>query len=136
MPDSAVLDSSVIAAMFFKEPASPRALRCAAECEPLTLDLAAAEVGNVAWKQVIISGESRERALDALRDCQDFITTACTLLKASDLTEEAFGIAVEHKTPYYDALFLAAAEKARAPLLTLDRILYERVSAKMDVRMV
>jgi predicted nucleic acid-binding protein len=94
------------------------------------------EVGNVAYRQVIFSDESRERALDALRDCQDFITTACTLFKASDLTEEAFGIAVEYYTPCCDALFLAAAKKSGAPLLTLDRSLYERASAKMDVRMV
>ena len=136
MPDRVVLDSSILAAMFFKEAASSRALKCAAECDPVTLDLAIAEVGNVAWKQVVLSGENKERALDAFRDCQDFITTACTLLKASDLTTDAFEIAVENKTSYYDSLFLAAARDGEMPLLTLDRKLYEKVKAKKDVRMV
>jgi predicted nucleic acid-binding protein len=136
MPDRAVLDSSILAAMFFKEEASSRALKCAAEYDPFTLDLAVAEVGNVAWKQVVFSGESKDRALDAFRDCQDFITTACTLIKASHLTAEAFEIAVENKTSYYDSLFLAAAQEEEMPLLTLDRIMYEIVKAKRDVRMV
>jgi predicted nucleic acid-binding protein len=117
MPDRAVLDSSILAAMFFKEAASSRALKCAAECDPVTLDLAVAEVGNVAWKQVVFSGESKDRALDAFRDCQDFITTACTLIKASDLTAEAFEIAVENKTSYYDSLFLAAAQEEKCHCL-------------------
>lgn len=136
MPDRAVLDSSILAAMFFKEASSPKALKCAAECDPLTLDLAIVEVGSVAWKQIVFSGESKERALDAFRDCQDFITTACTLIKASDLTEEAFDIAVENKISYYDSLFLAAAQAEEMPLLTLDRRLYEKVKAKKDVRLV
>jgi predicted nucleic acid-binding protein len=136
MPDRAVLDSSILAAMFFKEASSPKALKCAAECDPLTLDLVIVEVGSVAWKQIVFSGESKERALDAFRDCQDFITTACTLIKASDLTEEAFDIAVENKISYYDSLFLAAAQAEEMPLLTLDRRLYEKVKAKKDVRLV
>jgi len=136
MPDRAVLDSSILAAMFFKEEASPRALKCAAECDPVTLDLAIAEVGNVAWKQVVFSGENRDRALDALRDCQDFIATSCALIRDSDLTAVAFEIAVENKISYYDSLFLAAAELKEIPLLTLDRGLYEKTKAKRDVRMI
>jgi len=136
MPHRAVLDSSVLAAMFFREASSPRALKCAYECDPVTLDLAMAEVGNVAWKQVLFFGESRERALDALQDCQDFIATACTLIKASDLSMKAFQIAVEDKISYYDSLFLAAAEREGIPLLTLDQKLQEKAKAKKDVRLI
>ena len=136
MLDRAVLDSSILAAMFFKEASSSRALKCAAECDPVTLDLAISEAGSVAWKQVVFSGESKDRAMDAFRDCQDFIATACTLIKASDLTTEAFEIAVEDKTSYYDSLFLAAAQKEGMPLLTLDRRLHEKTKSKRDVRLV
>ena len=136
MPDRVVLDSSILAAMFFKEESSSRALKRVAECDPVTLNLAIAEVGNVAWKQVVFSGESKDRALDALQDCQDFITTACILMKASDLTAEAFEIAVENKTSYYDSLFLAAAQEEEMPLLTLDIKLHENVKGKRDVRLV
>jgi len=136
MPDRAVLDSSVIAAVFFKEDASSRALECVAECDPFTLDLAVCEVGNVAWKQVSFSGEEKERALDALRDCLEFINTICIILKSSDLLEEAFEIAIMDKTTFYDSLFLAAAEKERVPLLTLDKKLYNRVKETRDVHLV
>ena len=95
-----------------------------------------AAVGNVAWKQVLFFGESRERALDALQDCQDFIATACTLIKASDLSMKAFQIAVEEKVSYYDSLFLAAAEWEGIPLMTLDQKLQEKAKAKRDVRLV
>ena len=84
MPDRAILDSSIIVAMFFKEAASSRTLKCATECDPVTLDLAIAEVGNVASKQIVLPGESKERILDALQDCQDFITVTCTIMKAFD----------------------------------------------------
>lgn len=136
MQDNAVLDSSVIAAIFFREEASSRALRRAHECDPVTLDLAIAEVGNVAWKRVSFSGEDEEKALDALRDCLEFIGSTCTLLESSDLLEEAFEIAVQDKISFYDSLFLAAAEKVRMPLLTLDKKLYERVKERRDVRLV
>jgi len=107
-----------------------------AECDPFTLDLAICEVGNVAWKQVSFSGEDVERALDALRDCLEFINTTCILLRSSDLLEEAFEIAVQDKTSFYDSLFLAAAEKEHVPLLTLDKKLYNRVKETRDVRLV
>ncbi|HNU40215.1 MAG TPA: type II toxin-antitoxin system VapC family toxin [Methanothrix sp.] len=136
MPPRAVLDSSVLAAMFFKEAASPRALKCASECDPVTLDLAMAEVGNVAWKQVVFFGENRDRASDALQDCQDFIATACTIIKASDLSMKAFQIAVDDKISYYDSLFLAAAEREGFPLMTLDQKLQEKAKAKRDVRLI
>ena len=136
MPPRAVLDSSILAAMFFKEASSPRALKCASECDPVTLDLAMAEVGNVAWKQVVFFGENRDRASDALQDCQDFIATACTIIKASDLSMKAFQIAVDDKISYYDSLFLAAAEREGFPLMTLDQKLQEKAKAKRDVRLI
>ncbi len=136
VPDRAVLDSCVIAAIFFKEDASPRALESVAECDPFTLDLAVCEVGNVAWKQVSFFGEDKKRALDALRDGLEFINTTCILLNSSDLLEEAFEIAVLDKTSFYDSLFLAAAEKERVPLLTLDKKLYNKVKETRDVRLV
>jgi predicted nucleic acid-binding protein len=43
---------------------------------------------------------------------------------------------VENKTTFYDSLFLAAAEKERVPLYTLDKKMYEKVKAKRDVQMV
>jgi len=40
------------------------------------------------------------------------------------------------KTSFYDSLFLAATEKERVPLLTLDKKLYNKVKETRDARLV
>jgi len=137
MRDRAVLDSSVIAALFFREEASSRVRKSVAELDPITLDLAFSEVGNVAWKQVVFSKEKKELAMEALRDSFEFIAGSCLLLRSSDLLFEAFLIAVEDRIPLYDSLFLAAAEREGVPLLTLDRRLHDSaMRSGRDVRIV
>jgi predicted nucleic acid-binding protein len=136
MPDEVVLDSSVIAAMFFKEDASLRALDAAAKSDLITLDLAIAEVGNVAWKQVVLCGADKDQTLVAFKKCQSFISEACQLVRAEDLTIRAYNIAVETRTAFYDSLFLAAAEARQVPLLTLDRKLYEKARSTRNVQLI
>ena len=136
MPDEVVLDSSVIAAMFFKEEASMRALDAAAKSDLITLDLAIAEVGNVARKQVVLCGADKDQTLVAFKKCQSFISEACELVRAEDLTIRAYNIAVETRTAFYDSLFLAAAEARQVPLLTLDRKLYEKARSIRNVQLI
>jgi len=137
MPDKVVLDSSVIAAIFFPEDeVSERAQEVAAKNDLITLDLAVAEVGNVAWKRAILYKEDKDRTLAALQDCRNFIADSCMLIRSFDLVEEAFEISVENKIAFYDSLFLAAADKERAPLFTLDKKLHEKVKAKRNVRVI
>ena len=136
MPDRMALDSSAIAAMFFREEASERALKAASQFDLVTLDLAFAEVGNVAWKKVVLSGADREQTLRALQKCMSFIFEACDVVRFQGLAADAFEISVETKTTFYDSLFLALAEKEQVPLLTLDRKMYEKAKDKMDVRLV
>ena len=92
-----------------------------------------AAMGYVAWKPVLFFGESRDRASNALQDGCDFMATACTIIKASDLSMKTFQIAVEEGISYYDSLFLAAAEREGIPLMTLDQKLQEKAKAKKDV---
>jgi predicted nucleic acid-binding protein len=136
MPDEVVLDSSVIAAMFFKEDASMRARDAAAKSDLITLDLAIAEVGNVAWKQVVLCGADKDQTLAAFKKCQSFISEACELVWAEDLTIGAYEIAVETRTAFYDSLFLTAAEARQVPLLTLDRKLYEKAKLTRNVQLI
>jgi len=136
MPDEVVLDSSVIAAMFFKEDASTRAIEAAAKSDLITLDLAIAEVGNVAWKQVAFCGGDKNLTLAAFKKCQSFISDACELIRAEDLTMEAYIISLEAKTTFYDSLFLAAAEESQVPLLTLDRKLYEKAKLTGNMQLI
>ena len=136
MPDEVVLDSSVIAAMFFKEDASMRAQDAASNSDLITLDLAIAEVGNVARKQVVLCGADKDQTLVAFKKCQSFISEACELVRAEDLTIRAYNIAVETRTAFYDTLFLAAAEARQVPLLTLDRKLYEKARSTRNVQLI
>lgn len=135
MPDSVVLDSSVIAEIFFFKDgnASESAI---ANNRLITLDMSIAEVGNVAWKRVTHFQEDKEITLNALQECLGFIREACVVIKASDLAEEAYDIAVEDRIAFYDSLFLAAANREEAPLLTLDRKLYEKAKEKRNIRLV
>jgi len=136
MPDEVVLDSSVIAAMFFKEDASMRAQDAASNSDLITLDLAIAEVGNVAWKQVVLCGADKDQTLVAFNKCQSFISEACELVRAEDLTIRAYNISVETRTAFYDSLFLAAAEARQVSLLTLDKKLYEKARSTRNVQLI
>ena len=115
MPDRVILDSSVIAAIFFKEASSERAERVAENYKLITVDLAIAEVANVAWKRVVFFNESKEIALKALRKGIDFIVGACEVISAKELIEDAFEIAIADKITIYDSLFIAASEREKVP---------------------
>jgi predicted nucleic acid-binding protein len=135
MRDRAVLDTGVIVAIYFDEDASERAVEVASKHSPITLDLAVAEVGNAAWKRVAFFGESKDATWKSLYKCLEFIKS-CSQISSFELAELAYEISVENKTTFYDSLFLAAAEKERVPLYTLDKKMYEKVKAKRDVQMV
>jgi predicted nucleic acid-binding protein len=136
MPDRVVLDSNVLAAMFFKEDASQRALKAVSEPDLITLDLSVAEVGSVAWKLVILSGEDKDLTLTALQKCLSFISEACDIVRAQDLAAEAYEISMETKAVFYDSLFLALAKREQVPLLTLDKNLYKKAKASQNVRLI
>ena len=89
MPDRAILDSSVVTAMFFKEEASPRALKIGNEYKPTTVDVALAETGNVAWKRVVLYKEERTLVQDAFKDCCEFIKSI-DLMNSFDLADKAY----------------------------------------------
>jgi predicted nucleic acid-binding protein len=136
MPERVALDSSILAAMFFKEDASQRALDSVAEPDLITLDLALAEVGNVARKQVMLCDADRDLTLKALQKCRIFISEACEVVRAEDLLVEAYGISITCKATFYDSLFLALAEREKVPLLTLDRKMFSKANSLHDVQLI
>jgi len=136
MQDRVILDSSVIAAIFFKEDSSGRAETAAENYKLITVDLAIAEVANVAWKRVMFFDESNEIALKALRRSIDFITSVCEVISTQKLLEDAFEIAIADKTTIYDSFFIAASEREKVPLLTTDGKLYEKVKSKRNVKLI
>jgi predicted nucleic acid-binding protein len=136
MPDRIVLDSSIIAAIFLQDDDdSLRARTMIRSYDRITLDTSIAEIGNVAWKKTVLFGEDRAEMLSGLQDGIEFIIGMCDMIKAGDLAEDAYEIAVNSKISFYDALFLAAAEKEQVPLLTLDKKLYAKAKANRNVRL-
>ena len=121
MPDNYILDSSIIAAIFFREKASTKAVQKIQEKDLTTVDLAMAEVANVAWKRVTIFHENEEIITEALKKSIEFINTVCKVIPTEELIEKSFQIALKEKITLYDSLFLAASEKEKTPLLTLDK---------------
>jgi len=136
MPDRVILDSGVIAAIFFKEESSDRAEKVAENYELITVDLAIAEVANVAWKRVIFFNESKEVALKAVKKSVDFILGVCKVISSQEVIEDAFEIAITDKITIYDSLFIAASEREKAPLMTTDAKLHEKVKSKRSLNLI
>jgi predicted nucleic acid-binding protein len=131
-----ILDSGVIAAIFFKEAVSDRAQKIAESYNLITLDLAFIEVANVAWKRVTIFKESKELMEKALKSSSDFISSACDVIASKEFLEDAFKIAVIEKITVYDSLFVAASEREKVQLFTTDGKLYEKLNKKRNVKLI
>jgi len=120
MLDNAVLDSSVIAAIFFDEDASIRAKQVAAKHRAITVNWAYAEVGNIAWKRITKFDGDPDATVSSLKKCFEYLSS-CSLIDGLELVEPAVTLSIEHRITFYDALYVAASEKVGAPLYTLDK---------------
>lgn len=130
MPTSIVLDSTAIAALFFKDPFSERVDEALARYESFhTLDLAFAEVGNVAWKRVHVFKEDLSITSAALQHAVDFIQKVCLVLEARELLAPGLQLAVHEGVTIYDALFLSLAQRLGLNLLTTDEELHRKAQA-------
>ena len=134
MPGKMVLDSSVIAAVFFPEAITGQAIRIVEQGEGITIDLALAETANVAWKRTVHQDLDPDAIRSSLADCIAFITETCELIPSCDLVEPAYDLACRSRITVYDALFVAAAVRCGCPLVTADAALAS--SAKSSCRTV
>lgn len=136
MRDSVVLDSSVIAPIFFPEEKTGQVMAMLADKRFVTVDLAYAEVSNVAWKRCMFSNENIKISREALTGCITFMNDVCDVIPAKDLMLDAFTDAHTYSITVYDALFLAAAKKYKVPLLTLDTKLYQKTNRIENVQLI
>lgn len=135
MPTSIVLDSTAIAALFFKDPYSERVDGALERYDRFhTLDLAYAEVGNVAWKRVHIFGEDYAIASKALKGAVDFIEDVCQVVESREIMANALELAVHQRITIYDSLFLSLARRVNAKLLTTDQGLHSRAEASAELK--
>jgi len=133
MSGKTVLDSGVIAAIFFPEELTATAIRKITMMDCVTVDLALAEVANVALKR-ILSGEDRpEDVKIMLDDATLFIEDLCETIPSGALIQPALDLACELNISLYDALFVAAAVRHRATLFTADKELSSVVRKACNV---
>ncbi len=114
-----VVDASVVAAAFFREPdAAPARELLASDAELLAPDLLYAEVANVIWKRWS-RGEIRE---DEARELlQDLLRLPLRTTPSSELIDAALLLAVRTERPVYDCIYLALAVQCRGVLISGDR---------------
>jgi predicted nucleic acid-binding protein len=136
MPDSVVLDSCIIAAVFFPEGITEKAIEIAESHDCTTVDLAYVEVANVAWKRVRYAGQDPEIVRSGLADAQAFIRETCNVLPAPDLMPVAYDLACSHGITVYDALFLAAAVRCGTCLVTGDGRLHDAAKKVVAAQLV
>lgn len=117
-----VVDASVGVKWILPEDDTPRALRIQEQYQDEQLDAVApylivSEVANVLWK--------RERRGDlsvsvARRAFEQFLRDAPILLDSDAVSNAALGLAMAHRRPFYDCLYLAWALEQRCELITAD----------------
>jgi predicted nucleic acid-binding protein len=136
MHDRIVLDSSVIAAIFFPEKITSAAIDAAAESDCITVDLAYAEVANVAWKRVVHAGDDADAVRSSLDSCMAFIRETCDVIPARDLITPSWDLATRHHITIYDALFIAASVRCGVPLVTADEKLHAAVNTSCPMTLI
>ena len=129
MQDKAVLDSGVIASLFFREDGVSESAESILEKfdRYYTVDFAIAEITNVAWKKVSQQDEPEELIEEGLKKCVEFVTVVCEVIPSAELFDLAFKISVDKGITAYDALFVSASEKLNAPFITADRKLFKKL---------
>lgn len=128
MKGRVVLDSSAIAALFFREDVSDKVEEVVKSySEYYTTSQAYSEVANVAWKRARNYGENVQLVKEALESAVDFINKACVVEDVKQILEDAFKLAIDCGITVYDALFVALAVKLNTRVITTDKKLYERL---------
>lgn len=133
MHDKIVLDSCVIAAIFFAETITGKAIDAAADHTCITVDMAYTEVANAAWKRAVHAGNDPGTVKTFLDNAIAFIRETCEVIPAHDLITPAWDLSCHHRITIYDALFVAASIRCDVPLVTADTRLAGAVSKSCPV---
>jgi predicted nucleic acid-binding protein len=115
-----VLDSSVIATIFFPEDLTTRAIKKLGLEPYITVDSAIADAAQVAAKRIVSGADSPDDVKEMLYDAIFFINL-CEPIPSAELIDPALDLACELNISVYDALFVAAAVRERGTLFTADK---------------
>lgn len=118
MAAEVVVDASVLAAVFFKEPGYEAAARYLQSDNTLIApSLLRVEMASIAAKKVW-RGEANEDVARQAVVQVEHITTR--LISDADLAPAAYDLAAKHRFSAYDATYLALAQAEGASVVTLD----------------
>ena len=116
MPADVVVDASVLAAIFLREPGAPALAACLREVRRLrTAPHARHEVANALWRRraSLTPAHLDERVRTVFEFPMDDAFDAAH-------ASRAMALAVGAGLTFYDAAYVAVAERAAVPLWTLD----------------
>lgn len=139
MIDLAVVDASVGIKLFLLEPDSDLAERFFAGLSEspqpryFVPSLFYVECANILWKYSTFYGYPEH---SAQRDLEDLQALALESIPTEELLPDALHLALGNRVTVYDAVYGALAIALRAPLVTADMILAEKLrSAGCDARL-
>ncbi|MBS7638126.1 type II toxin-antitoxin system VapC family toxin [Candidatus Bathyarchaeota archaeon] len=126
---SYVIDTSVAAKLFIKEDYSERAREIfeghvSGYLKLLAPKLLIYELGNVFWKHPQID---HERAYLFIKKFMDLKINLINVFSDDDLLRKICYLSESKNITFYDATFIAIAEKYETKLITADDYLYKKV---------
>ncbi len=128
-----VLDSSVIAKLFFEEVGSDSAIDLmelgdVLDIEFLASDLAIYEVGNTIWKNL------RKKDKDGTRYIKLLFLLNIEFIHLDDnLACEALNAAQKNNITYYDGVHIALSKNHKATLVTQDNELLKKFKTTLSI---
>ena len=128
-----VLDSSVVAKLFFKEAGSDEAIKLmelqdAMDMEFLASDLVIYEVGNTIWKNLGKKKKDGSRYIKLL-----FLLDIEFTHLDDDSAYEALKLAQKYNITYYDGVHVALSKKNQATLVTQDKELLKKFKDALSI---
>jgi predicted nucleic acid-binding protein len=112
-----VVDAGVAVLWVLEQNGSQRALALRSERPLIAPSLIVAEIGNAIWKAARRGEVSREHGLTAIKAT---LSAFAQLVPMEDLHLRALELSILIDHAIYDCLYLALAERERAPLICMD----------------
>jgi predicted nucleic acid-binding protein len=114
-----VVDASVAAKWFINEPDSAAAIQLIATRQTLQAPaFLATELANIFWKQHLRSG----LPINVWTEAKEQLPAMVSILQADfEIHDPAFVLAVTHRHPVYDCLYLALGNELDCKVITADR---------------
>jgi predicted nucleic acid-binding protein len=136
-PLRCVVDASVAVKQFIRDPFSEKAIELFAlladpQVEFFVPDLFYIEIANILWKYLRVGQLTANQVQEDLTALEGYplkVFSTVTLMK------EAVALGINHNITAYDSAYVVLSQRVNAPLLILDRKLFDTLAiTPFDVR--